>query len=116
MSAPPGYQSRFEAKFGSAPVAAMAMPTDKKDAKGNDMYVWQDYVAGTDPTDTNSVFIATIDMVDGAPVVTWSPELPPEQAALRSYTIYGKTNLTDRAWHSPTNEASRFFKVGVEMR
>ena len=27
-----------------------------------------------------------------------------------------KTNLTDAAWHSPTNEASRFFKVVVEMR
>jgi len=55
-------------------------------------------------------------VVDGTPVVTWSTELPPEQAALRAYTIYGKTNLTDRAWHSPTNEASRFFKVGVELR
>ena len=43
-------------------------------------------------------------------------KLPPEQAALRAYTIYGKTNLTDKTWHSPTNEASRFFKVGVEMR
>ena len=94
----------------------MAMPTDKKDAQGNNMYLWQDYVAGTDPTDTNSVFTATITMVDGAPVVTWSPELPPEQAALRTYTIYGKTNLTDRVWHSPTNSSSRFFRVGVEMR
>ena len=56
----------------------MAMPTDKKDAKGNDMYVWQDYVAGTDPTDTNSVFKASIEFVDGAPVVIWSPELPPD--------------------------------------
>ena len=111
-----GYQSRFEAKFGSDPVAAMAIPTDKKDAKGNDMYVWQDYGAGTDPTDTNSVFKASIEFVDGAPVVIWSPELPPEQAALRTYTIYGKTNLTDRAWHSPTNSSSRFFKVGVEMK
>ena len=77
--------------------------------------MWQDYVAGTDPTDTNSVFTATITMVDGAPVVTWSPELPPEQAAFRAYTIYGKTNLTDKAWHSQTNEASRFFKVTVDM-
>ena len=94
----------------------MAMPTDKKDAQGNDMYVWQDYVAGTDPTDTNSVFTSNIDVVDGVPVVTWSPELPPEKAALRAYTIYGKTNLIDKAWHSPTNEASRFFKVEVEMR
>ena len=110
------YQSRFEAKFGSDPVAAMSMPTDKKDAQGNNMYVWQDYVAGTDPTDTNSVFTATITMVDGAPVVEWSPELPPEQAALRTYTIYGKTNLTDRVWHSPTNSSSRFFRVGVELR
>ena len=65
MSAPLGYQSRFEAKFGSDPVAAMAMSTDKKDANGNDMYVWQDYVAGTDPTDTNSVFKTSIDFVDG---------------------------------------------------
>ena len=116
MSAPLGYQSRFEAKFGSDPVAAMAMPTDKKDAKGNDMYVWQDYVAGTDPTDTNSVFKVSVEFVDGAPVVTWSPELLPEQAALRAYTIYGKTNLTDRVWHSPTNSSSRFFRVGVELR
>ena len=29
--------------------------------------------------------------------------------------IYGKENLTDAAWHSPTNAADRFFKVSVEM-
>ncbi len=110
------YQSRFEAKFGSDLVAAMAKPTDKKDAQGNAMYVWQDYVAGTDPTDTNSVFTAKINMVDGAPVISWEPELPPEQAALRTYTIYGKTNLTDHVWHSPTNSSSRFFRIGVELR
>ena len=28
----------------------------------------------------------------------------------------GKTNLTDKAWHSPTNAFDRFFTVGVEMR
>ena len=111
-----GYQNRFEAKFGSDLVAAMSMPTEKKDSQGNDMYVWQDYVAGTDPTDTNSVFTAKIDMVDGMPVITWSPELSPEETALRTYTIYGKTNLTDKAWHSPTNSSSRFFRIGVEMR
>ena len=80
------------------------------------MYVWQDYIAGTDPTDTNSVFTARVEMVDGLPVVTWEPKLSADEEARRSYTIYGKTNLTDRVWHSPTNEASRFFKVGVEMR
>ena len=71
---------------------------------------------GIDASTPTMVDITKENMVDGAPVVTWSPELPPAQAALRAYTIYGKTNLTDRAWHSPTNEASRFFKVGVEMR
>ena len=111
-----GYQSRFESKFGSDPVAAMTMPTGKKDAQGNDMYVWQDYVAGTDPTDTNSVFTAKIEMVDGAPVITWSPELSPEQSDLRTYTIYGKANIEDESWHSPTNSADRFFRVDVEMR
>ena len=110
------YEDRFVDKFGADPVAALNMPTDKKDAHGNDMYVWQDYVAGTDPTDTNSVFTAKIEMVDGLPVVTWEPKLSAVEEARRSYIIYGKTNLTDRAWHSPTNEASRFFKVGVEMR
>lgn len=65
---------------------------------------------------TNSVFTVEIDMVDGLPVVTSSPKLSAGEEARRSYTIYGKTNLTDKAWHSPTNEASRFFKVGVEMR
>ena len=111
------YQSRFEAKFGSDPVAAMTMPTDKKDAQGNDMYVWQDYVAGTDPTDTNSVFTATITMVDGAPVVEWSPKLNAAEESRRQYTIYGKAGLeSGEEWHSPTNALDRFFTVGVEMR
>ena len=109
------YQNRFEAKFGSDPVAAMTMPTEKKDAQGNDMYVWQDYVAGTDPTDTNSVFTATITMANGTPVVEWSPKLSAAEEAQRTYTVYGKTNLTDKAWHSPTNEASQFFKVEVSL-
>ena len=112
-----GYQSRFEAKFGTNPVAAMTMSTNKKDAKGNDMYVWQDYVAGTDPTDTNSVFTAAITMVDGMPVVEWSPKLSAAEEARRRYTIYGKSSLeSGEAWHSPTNALDRCFKVGVEMK
>ena len=111
------YQNRFEAKFGSDLVAAMSMPTDKKDAQGNNMYVWQDYVAGTDPTDTNSVFTATITMVDGEPVVEWSPKLGVAEESRRRYTIYGKAGLgAGEEWHSPTNVLDRFFTVGVEMK
>ena len=50
-------------------------------------------------------------MVDDNPVITWEPNL-----ANRVYTIYGKENLADTAWHSPTNALDRFFMVGVEMK
>lgn len=111
------YQIRFEVKFGADPVAAMTMPTSKKDVHGNDMYVWQDYVAGTDPTDTNSVFTATITIVDGAPVVEWSPKLNVAEKSRRRYTIFGKAGLeSGEEWHSPTNALDRFFTVGVEMK
>ena len=69
------------------------------------------YVAGLTPTNSSSKLLANIHVVNGASFITWTPNLDS-----RVYTIYGKTNLTDKAWHSPTNEASRFFKVGVEMR
>ena len=78
------------------------------------MQIWQDYVAGTDPTNAASVFTAGIEFVGGVPQVTWSPDLN-TNGAVRSYTIWGKESLTDAAWHSPTNAADRFFKVSVEM-
>jgi len=31
------------------------------------------------------------------------------------YEVWGKTNLTDAAWHWPTNSGTRFFKVEVRM-
>ena len=69
------------------------------------------YVAGLTPTNSNSKLLASIHMVNDKAIITWTPNIES-----RIYTIYGKTNLADRALHSPTNEASRFFKVGVEMR
>lgn len=79
--------------------------------------VWECYVAGTDPTDTNSQFTATIKMVDGAPSVEWSPKLSAEEEAKRKYTIYGRASLEPgEEWHSPTNALDRFFTVGVEMK
>ena len=47
----------------------------------------------TDPTDANSVFTASITMVDGAPVVEWSPKLSAAEEARRSYTVYGRAGL-----------------------
>ena len=63
------------------------------------------------------VFTATITMVDGAPVVEWSPKLSVAEEAKRIYTVYGKASLASgEDWHSPTNSLDRFFTIGVEMK
>jgi len=68
------------------------------------------YIAGLDPTDAASRFRATIAFSNNAPHIAWSPDLTPS----RTYHVEGKTNLTDTTW-CPTNNATRFFKVRVEM-
>ena len=51
-------------------------------------------------------------MVDGAPVVTPSPDLKDE----RVYKVLGKTALEDACeWQSPAKPEHRFFKISVEM-
>jgi len=70
---------------------------------------WEEYVAGTIPTDSNSVFRAGIDMVQGAPRITWTPDL----GTNRLYAVEGKEFLT-QDW-SPTNSATRFFRVRVQF-
>lgn len=77
----------------------------------NGYTILDSYIAGLTPTNSNSKLLADIQMINNAAVITWKPNLD-----ARIYTIYGKTNLTDAAWHSPTNAASRFFRVGVEMK
>ncbi len=77
--------------------------------------VWECYVAGISPTNETAKFTAAIEMVDGVPQITWSPDLN-TNGIERTYTIWGKTNLTDGVeWECPTNSAHRFFKVVVEL-
>ena len=95
-------------------------PSGKTDAKGKAMLVWHDYVAGTDPTDLKSRLTAAIDMPGGVPVVTWSPALNGKgvKMGVRTYTILGKVNLTERDWYDvPDGEEKNyhFFIVTVEM-
>ena len=79
------------------------------------MYAYAQMTSFSD--DTNSVFSATITMVDGAPDGEWSPKLSAAEESRRRYTIYGKAGLeSGEEWHSPTNALDRFFMVGVEMR
>ena len=61
------------------------------------------------------VFRALISIgAEGEPVIGWMPDLNEGGTKHeRVYTIEGKENLTD-SW-TPTNSASRFFRVKVSM-
>ena len=78
----------------------------------NGMKVYGSYITGCNPTHSGSKFRITAIEKDDTNRVTlkWSPHL-----TNRTYTVWGKTNLTDTAWHSPTNSGTRFFKVTAGM-
>lgn len=109
----------YEARFGDDFAESLKKLTGKFDCSGNALCVWQDYVAGTDPTDETDVFKASITIVDGKVKVSSSPELDDARKALRKYTTWGKEKLTDKDWLvvGEGEEANfNFFKVTVEMR
>ena len=110
----------FANKFGDDFGAAITKPSGKRDGAGNQMFVWQDFVAGTDPTNLDDVLLASItyDAQSNEPIISWSPELSVEEAAKRSYKIYGKVHLTDDNWILVNGNAAEFnfFKVTVEMK
>ena len=80
------------------------------DQDNDRLFTWQEYVAGTVPTNAASVFRATIRGATPSPVIGWSPDLTP----LRVYTVEGKSQLADPSW-AATNAASRFFRVSVDL-
>ena len=122
VAVPEAWSSRFPgyaAKFGADFTASLTRPTGKRDAAGHALQVWQDYVAGTDPTDLSDVFSATIEMRSGNPVVSVRPELSAAEKARRRYRVWGKVRLADAAWTevpSGWEGNYNFFKVSVEMR
>ena len=109
----------FESKYGTDFAKALMTKSGKKDAAGGDMFVWQDFVAGTDPTDPESKFVASVTMVGGVPVISYSPELSETEKAKRVYRTLGKTKIIDAEWTEvPAGSESdyNFFKVTVEMK
>ena len=90
-------------------VAGMSK-TGKFDVYGREMSVWEDYVAGTCPTNPASRLRVFVEMKDGSPVLGWEPDLGKE----RVYTIWGQPDLAS-AWTTPTNSATRFFRIGVSL-
>ena len=109
----------YAEKFGDDFTASLTKPTGKKDSAGNSLQVWQDYVAGTDPTDAGDTFRATISMVGDEPVVSWEPVLSAAEAARRTYTILGRQSLHSGDWTQVSAGHAKdynFFKVIVEMK
>ena len=80
----------------------------------NGLFVWSCYVAGLNPTSAENRFTAYIQMRDGRPLISWTPDLN-TNGEQRVYTIWGATNLENAVWYTPTNSASRFFRVEVSM-
>ena len=82
---------------------------------GRPTEVWEEYVAGLDPTNANSQLKAMIEMRGETPIVTWEPNLN-TNGVVRTYKVYGRETLENGGeWQYPTNSLHRFFKVTVEM-
>jgi len=117
------WKANYIARFGSDFTNSLMQATGKTDAYGNEMYVWQDYVAGTDPLNASDVLRASITMTDGTPHVTWLPDLSSATPA-RVYKVYGMKTLgarlsaTDVTSLLPADrkaEGYRFFYVTVTL-
>lgn len=96
--------------------AAAMRESGKKGAAGMPLTLWQEYVQGTVPSDSNDCFQASISL-EGRIGVSFVPCWPD-----RRYTLYGSRSLNG-PWASTMDfdsvefvQTNRFFKVGVELR
>ena len=109
-----GKAEAFREKFGSDLAVALAQPTGKIGPNGEVLKVWDDYVAGTDPTDLNSRFRANVSVSNGKVYVAWEPNLN-DGSVSRIYTCYGRTEFGKGDWETPIQPWHKFFKVSVGM-
>ena len=113
---PYSWLSQYGLGVASGDFETAANAANGKTIWGRPMSVWQDYVAGTVPTNLESTLKARIEMQGATPLVTWDPNLNEDGVERRLYKVYGSETLENGGeWQYPTNSLHRFFKVTVEM-
>lgn len=110
----------FADSYGTEMATTILKPTGKLSSDGTALTVWDEYVSGTDPTDENSNFTATLTMENGEPKITWTPDLSEDQVP-RVYTTYGCETIggdwKDMSTVAETDKHNyHFFKVSVKMK
>lgn len=89
------WKDNYIARFGNDFTNSLMQATGKTDAYGNALYVWQDYVAGTDPLNLSDSLTAWISVTNEIPYVSWTPDLSSATPA-REYKVYGLKTLGPR--------------------
>ncbi|MBR5548502.1 MAG: C10 family peptidase [Kiritimatiellae bacterium] len=105
------------ASEGSGAAAHEAAVSATADADSDGLPNWAEYVCGTSPTDPAEKLVALITMVDGEPVVTYSPG-DSQMAAGFKAVIKGTTDLAAAlsTWEVVTDTRTstcRFFRVEI---
>ena len=108
--------------YGYASYAEVAMSASgKSDGRGNPLKVWQDFVAGTDPTDADSVFkVTSFKYENGKITITWDPDLNESGSkSERVYRTYGAETPSQDNWNLIETDTPspkyKFFTVEVDM-
>lgn len=105
------YAKYLEAAGGDYEKAAVAIGK-------NGRQVWESWLIGLDSENAeDKEFIAKVEMVDGKPVITWTPDLNEGGTkSVRKYTILGSSNLKNWVEVSAGQEKDyNFFKVFVAV-
>jgi len=102
-------------------LTAMTNKTTKLGAGGVPTTLLDEFIAGTDPEDTDDILASTIAIEEGFVYVGWVPDLNADGHSRRVYKVFGKVNLSDSWTESPLTEEEitggvyHFFLVTVDM-